>query len=234
MGMGRTTGSTWALAAGVLLLAAFQGAERQGGDHDNDATVRHGFEDPERWARVFDDPARDEWQRPAEVLDFLGVAAGQRIADLGAGTGYFTVRLAEAVGPDGRVYAVDVEPSMVDYVARRCADAGTGDVVVPILAEPDDPGLDERSVDTVLVVDTWHHIDDRLAYLERLAGSLRPGGRVAVVDWREGKLPVGPPVGHKLSRGAVVEEFGEGGWELVAEKADLPYQYVLVFAPPQP
>lgn len=80
-------------------------------------------------------------------------------------------------------------------------------------------------------MDTWHHIDDRLGYLRRLAGTLRPGGRVAVVDFREGDLPVGPPAGHKLSRDEVVDEFADAGWSLVAESTKLKYQYVLVFRP---
>jgi SAM-dependent methyltransferase len=198
--------------------------------HRHDATASHGFEDVEHWVRVFDDPERDTWQLPDEVIAFLDVGKGQRVADLGAGTGYFTVHLARAVGPSGAVYAVDIEPALIDHLRERAADAGM-DQVRPVLAEPDDPGLPEKELDWILVVNTWHHINDRLVYLDTLAKTLKPGGRLVVIDFREGKLPVGPPPGHKLSREEVVGEFAEAGWGLEREGKMLPYQYLLVLAP---
>lgn len=197
----------------------------------HDATVHHRFDDVEHWARVFDDPARDAWQKPDEVIRFLRIAKGEAVADLGAGTGYFTVRLAGAVGPAGRVFAVDIEPKLIEHLRRRAREAGLAQVV-PVLAEPSDPKLPAAGIDLVLICDTWHHIDDRIRYLGRLAAALGPGGRVAVLDFREGELPVGPPPEHKLSRKAVVEEFAEAGWTLLAEDGDLPYQFLLVFVPP--
>jgi SAM-dependent methyltransferase len=199
--------------------------------HRHDATASHSFEDVERWTKVFDDPERDSWQLPEQVIEFLGVASGDVVADLGAGTGYFTVRLARAVGDTGRVLAVDIEPSLIDHIRER-AEAAKLPQVVTILAEPDDPKLPAAEVDLVLVVDTWHHINDRIDYLGHLSQSLAPGGRVAIVDFREGELPVGPPPGHKLSRDAVHGELTEAGWILDSESEDLPYQYVLVFRPP--
>jgi ubiquinone/menaquinone biosynthesis C-methylase UbiE len=196
--------------------------------HAHDATVRHRFDDAEQWAKVFDDPARDAWQKPDKVVRFLGVRSGQSVADLGAGTGYFTVRLAKAVGASGKVYAVDIEPALVDHIAERARSAGLAQVV-PVLAAAADARLPERSVDLVLVVNTWHHIDDRLRYLERLSRALKPGGRIAIVDFREGDLPVGPPAGHKLHREAILSELAAGGWSLGDEYRKLPYQYVLVF-----
>jgi len=212
------------ILAGALSLAAGEAA------HRHDATVKHRFEGAERWAAVFDDPARDAWQKPEEVVGALGIGAGARVADIGAGTGYFSMRLAAAVGPRGKVYAVDIEPDLVEYVRERARKEGL-DQVVPTLVEPDDPGLPEAGIDAVLICDTWHHIDDRLRYLERLAVSLAPGGRLAIIDFREGDLPVGPPAGHKLSREAVVAELRRGGWSLVREHDFLPYQYFLVFTP---
>ncbi len=223
----------WGGLAAVASREAVQEApppEHQAG-HDHDATSRHRFDDPERWAAIFEDPERDTWQKPELVLDFLGLRPGQVVADLGAGTGYFTVRLARRVGVSGRVYAVDIEPKLIAYLGERAKKEDLPQVVA-VLAEPDDPKLPQGTLDLVLVVDTWHHIDDRLRYLERLARVLRPGGRVAVVDFREGELPVGPPPDHKLSREHIVGEFAEAGWHLVAESDALPYQYVLVFVPP--
>jgi SAM-dependent methyltransferase len=199
--------------------------------HEHDATASHSFEDVERWTRVFDDPERDSWQLPEQVIEFLEVDRGDVVADLGAGTGYFTVRLARAVGDTGRVLAVDIEPALIDHIRERAEQEGLPQVV-PVLAEPDDPKLPAGGVDLVLIVDTWHHIDGRLSYLEGLSHALRPGGRVAIVDFREGELPVGPPPGHKLSRDAVHAELTKAGWSLDSESDDLPHQYVLVFRPP--
>jgi ubiquinone/menaquinone biosynthesis C-methylase UbiE len=226
------------LIAAVLVVlggtAPLHAQEPQAGrhdEHDHAATARHRFDDVERWVKVFDDPSRDTWQKPEEVLRFLNVRHGSVVADLGAGTGYFAVHLARAVGSGGRVYAVDIEPAMVRHLRKRCRKAKL-DQVIPVLARPDDPRLPPGELDLVLIADTWHHIDDRIEYLDRLVAALRPGGRVAVLDWRKEPLPLGPPPEHKLPREAVVEEFDEGRWTLEAESGELPYQYLLVFAPP--
>jgi len=211
----------------ALLLAAL--AAPAGADHD--ATIHHAFDDVDKWVKVFDDPARDAWQKPDAVLSAIGVKEGMTVADLGAGTGYFSVRLAAAVGTRGRVLAIDVEPKLVDYMKERAAKAKLTQLV-PLLAPTDDPKLPAKEVDLVLIVDTWHHIDDRLHYLAKLAAGLAPGGRVAVVDFKKGDFPVGPPDAHKLTPDAVVAEFTSAGWALATSWDELPYQYVRVFTPP--
>lgn len=211
----------------ATLLAAF--AAPAEGSHD--ATIHHPFDDVAKWVHVFDDPGRDAWQKPDAVLRALGVAKGMTVADLGAGTGYFSVRLAQAVGPAGRVLAIDVEPKLVDYMKERAAKAQLAQLV-PVLAPTDDPKLPARGVDLVLIVDTWHHIDDRLHYLTKIAAGLKPGGRVAVVDFKKGDFPVGPPDAHKLAADAVGAEFAGAGWSPAMHWDELPYQYVLVFTPP--
>jgi ubiquinone/menaquinone biosynthesis C-methylase UbiE len=200
-------------------------------DHAHDATVKHPFDDVAQWVRVFDDPGRDAWQKPDDVIRTLAVAPGMTVADLGAGTGYFSVHLAQAVGAEGRVLAIDVEPNLVNYMKERAAKAKLAQMV-PVLAPTDDPRLPAHGVDLVLIVDTWHHIDDRLHYLAKLAAGLKPGGRVAVVDFKKGDFPVGPPDAHKLTPEAVVEEFRAAGWSLAKRWDELSYQYVLVFTPP--
>jgi predicted methyltransferase len=213
---------------GAHLLEALETSHAHGHGHD-DATVRHGFDDADRWAKVFDDPARDDWQRPEEVIRLLGVREGQTVADLGAGTGYFSVRLAKAVGAEGKVYALDVEEGLVAHIAERAKDQGLSQVESRTITT-DDPGLPPGSVDLILIVNTWHHIDDRVAYVGKLAKALEPGGRVAVVDYTPGDLPVGPPAGHKLTPSKVVAEFEAGGLSLVLrDEETLPYQYVLAF-----
>jgi ubiquinone/menaquinone biosynthesis C-methylase UbiE len=197
----------------------------------HDATVHHPFDDVSKWVGIFDDPGRDAWQRPGEVLEVLGVAPGMTVADLGAGTGYFSVHLAKAVGDKGKVLAIDVEPKLVAYMKERAAKAGLPQMVA-VLAPTDDPQLPAHGVDLVLIVDTWHHIDDRLHYLAKLAVGLKPGGRVAVVDFKKGDFPVGPPDAHKLEAKSVTAEFVEAGWTSASHWDELPYQYVLVFTPP--
>ena len=196
----------------------------------HDATARHSFEDVEHWTRVFDDPARDAWQKPAELVAALGLAPGATVADLGAGTGYFSSRLSRAVGASGAVLAADTEPALVEHLRHRAEQEGLANVV-PILASADNPRLPAAASDVVLIVDTWHHIDDRVKYARRLAAALKPGGRVAIVDWQKRELPVGPPLDHKLAREQVIDEMTQAGYRLAGEPDLLPYQYVLLFTP---
>jgi len=193
------------------------------------ARADHGFADVERWAKEFEPPGRSEWQKPAVVVGVLTVEPGQTVADLGAGTGYFTKILSVEVGTTGKVYAVDVEPRMLDYIRGR------DDLlpnVVTIEAAPDDPKLPAGQIDLVTVVNTWHHISDRVAYLGQLRRALSREGRVAIIDWRKGEIPFGPPPEMRLGRDEVVAEFERAGWRLVTESVALPYQYFLVFYPP--
>jgi predicted methyltransferase len=189
------------------------------------------FSDVEYWMSVFDDPARHEWQRPGEVMRLLAIEHGDVVADLGAGTGYFTQPLSWAVGETGKVYAVDIEPKLLEHVKSR--EDIVQDVVETVLATKDDPKLPPNRLDLVLVVDTWHHIERRAAYLEKLRATLRPSGRLVIVDYLEGDLPVGPPPEHRLGRDQVVSELEAAGWKLDAESFVLPYQYFLIFHPPQ-
>ena len=204
----------------------------------NGATFRatpgsqHDFANVDQWRRVFDDPARDAWQKPRELVDALHLRPGMWVADLGAGTGYFSRYLDAAVRPGGIVFAVDTEPNLVAYLRTRSEQEKTP-TIAPLLASANDPRLPPGALDLVLIVDTYHHLDDRRAYLERLAAALKPGGRVAIVDWQKHDLPVGPPSEHKLAREAVIEEMQAAGYELAAEPPILPYQYVLVFARPR-
>jgi ubiquinone/menaquinone biosynthesis C-methylase UbiE len=198
--------------------------------HEHKATAHHPFDDIKKWVGVFDDPGRDRWQKPGYVVEALGLKPGQRVADIGAGTGYFNRHLARAVGRSGKVYAVDIEPEMVEHMRQRAERERTPQVEA-ILGARDDPRLPGDGVDLVLIVDTYHHIDDRVRYLRRLARRLRQGGRVAIVDFEKRELPVGPPLEHKLSRDEVVAEFVEAGYRLRAEPGGLPYQYFLVFEP---
>ncbi len=203
-------------------------AKHGGGDH---ATVSHRFDDVDRWAGIFDDPARDEWQKPAELVAALGVQPGAVVADIGAGTGYFNPHLATAVGPDGEVIAVDIEPNLVLHMTARAKKDGTPQVEAR-LGLPGDPMLAKGEVDLILVVDTYHHISDRVDYFTRLRGTLRtPGARLVIVDFiKDADIPVGPPPAARISADQVTEELGAAGWEPVPGHDELlPYQYARVF-----
>jgi SAM-dependent methyltransferase len=207
-------------AFGLVLTASFASAQSPQ-DH------QHAFRDAERWAHVFDDPERDRWQKPHEVIQALGLRADARIADLGAGTGYFAARLANML-PKGRVYAVDIEPDMVRYLEARAKREGLRNVIA-LKGEPDDPLLPEK-VDLILLVDVYHHIEARADYFRRLRASLRPGGRVAIIDFRLDS-PAGPPRAARVAPETVKAEMSAAGYAAPAEHSFLPYQYFLVFAP---
>ena len=216
--------------APAALAQAPAGAPSEHGTHPHhdDATVHHSFADVQHWTAVFDDPGRDAWQKPEEVVKALGLSPGMCVADLGAGTGYFSRYLARAVGEGGTVLAVDPEPNLVVHLRERSEKEKTANVV-PILASFDNPRIPAASADVVLVVDTFHHIDDRVGYFRRLRRALKPGGRVAIVDFKKKNLPVGPPPEHKLRRSEIVSEMESAGYKLVAQPDVLPYQYFLIF-----
>jgi len=212
----------------LVVLALMVNVAGRAFGRSDDATTHQPFDDVEYWRKVFDDPARDQWQKPHELVKALGVRPGMVVADLGAGTGYLSHHLAGAVGADGTVLVVETEPNLVVHLRKRAEEERTPNVV-PILASADNPRLPARGVDLVIVLDTYHHVDDRIAYFRALHRALRQDGRVAVVDWHKRELPVGPPPDHKLAREQVVEEMRAAGWSLAQELDLLPYQYVLVF-----
>jgi SAM-dependent methyltransferase len=191
------------------------------------ATHQHSFGDAEKWARAFDDPERDAWQKPHEVIRALALAPDAAVADIGSGTGYFAVRLAHAVAK-GRVYGVDIEPAMVKYLGERAKREGLSNVF-PVAGRADDPRLPTK-VDLVLMVDVYHHVANRERYFARLAGSLKPGARVAIIDFREDSS-MGPPKRERIAPSRVKEELARAGYVPVEEHSFLPDQYFLIFKP---
>lgn len=191
------------------------------GDH-----MHKRFDNAEQWAGVFDDPQRDAWQKPDAVLDAMQLEPAMRVADIGAGTGYFTVRLARRL-PDGVVYASDVEPDMVRYVGQRAAHEELPNVRA-VQASANDAALPE-AVDRVLVVDTYHHIGERRAYFGALHEKLRDGAEVVIVDFTTAS-PMGPPAEHRIPQSQVEAEMDAAGYALTRAPDVLPNQYVLVFA----
>lgn len=193
--------------------------------HDHRDGMPHRFERADDWVAAFDDPARDAWQQPDAVVAALALTPTMTVADVGAGTGYFTVRLARAV-PQGRVIATDVEPDMVRYLGERAAREQLANVTAQ-LAGADDPRLAPGSVDRVLVVDVWHHLGDRHRYAAGLAAALRPGGEVAIVDFTASATH-GPPVEHRLPPAAIVADLASAGLDARVAATTLPEQYIVV------
>ena len=187
--------------------------------------MQHRFDDPAKFAKSFDDPTRDAWQMPDRVIKELRLSEGMAVADIGAGTGYFTMRLAK-VSPKLTVYAADIEPSMVDHLKTR-ATAEHLMNVVPVLAGASGPNL-PKPVDVVVVVDTYHHLPSRVAYFRNLRKSLTPGGRVAIIDFRK-DAPDGPPVHFRFTPSQIEAEMTEAGFRLEALHDFLPRQHFLVF-----
>jgi cyclopropane fatty-acyl-phospholipid synthase-like methyltransferase len=190
-------------------------------------THEHSFGGAEKWAQVFDDPKRDAWQKPHAVIQALAVKPDAVIADIGSGTGYFSVRFANMV-PKGRVYGVDTEPDMVNYLADRAKREGLKNIIA-VTGAPGDPRLPEK-VDLIIMVDVFHHVEDRDRYFRKLRDSLKPGGRIAIIDFRMDS-PNGPPKSARIAPDRVKTEMKGAGYALVQEHAFLPNQYFLVFQP---
>lgn len=186
----------------------------------------HRFDDAAGWSKVFDDPARDEWQKPTRVVELVAATSGMTVADIGAGTGYFEPHLSRAVGSTGKVIAEDVEPDMVKWLEDRAKRDDLANVQA-LLGTADDPNLAAASVDRILIVDTWHHVDDRRAFAKKLALALKPGGAVVIVDFTL-ESPHGPPRRTRVAPEAVAADLASAGLTTnVIKDAGLPHQYVV-------
>jgi SAM-dependent methyltransferase len=190
-----------------------------------DGAFHHRFEDAEKWAKEFDNPERDAWQKLEGILDALHLERTSLVADIGAGTGYFSVRIAKRI-PEGKIFAADIEPDMVRYLGERARREHLINLV-PVQASADAVSLPEP-VDVALVVDTYHHIGNRTQYFAKLKSSLRPAGRLVIVDFKADS-PNGPPVRHRISPERVTQELKAAGYTLVDTLEFLPRQYCLVF-----
>lgn len=207
------------------------GHHGHGHGEDGPGRDRHGNpEDLAAYLEKLEGPDRAAWQRPDEVVAALGLREGAVACDTGAGPGYFTLRVARAVGPAGRVHAVDVEPRMIALLRERASAAGLENVH-PLLAAEGEPPLPPEPCDVILLVNTFHHFHDGPATLRALASRLAPGGRLVNVDFHDGELPVGPPPDHRISREAFLASARAAGLEVVEEQRFLPYQYFLALRP---
>jgi arsenite methyltransferase len=186
--------------------------------------------EPKSYIAALEDPKRDAYQKPHEVLTALNLKPGEVIGDIGAGSGYFTFRLAHHLGEKGKVYAVDVSPDMILHINRRIRELKVNNVI-SILADPDDPLLPDASVNRFFFCDSWHHIENRTKYLSLMKRMLKPGGEIVMIDFHKKELPIGPPTRMKIAREDLIKQMESNGFRLTKEHTFLPYQYFLVFVP---
>ncbi len=184
---------------------------------------------------VFEDEHRDEWQLPDQVVRALSLAdKGAVVADIGAGSGYFTRRLAAEV-PEGRVYAVDVDGEFEDYLLEHREAWGTPNIE-PHLAIYDDPMLPQSTVDVVFAANTYAYIRDRVRYFGKVQSALKADGRLAIIEFRPDATPPGevaPAPEHRVSRDVALQELAEAGFALEREETFLPHQWFLILQPAQ-
>jgi ubiquinone/menaquinone biosynthesis C-methylase UbiE len=189
---------------------------------------RHGRLFPPEDLGVLEGPDRDAWQMPDAVMDALGVADGSSVADIGAGGGWFTVRLARRVGPNGTVYAQDVQPQMLEAIRRRVEREGLRNVRT-VKGDATNPRLLPSSVDAIIIVDAYHEFENPVALLGHLARALKPGGRLGVVNFTKQGGGPGPPAEERVEGSRVVREAALAGHTLLRRETFLPFQYYLIF-----
>ena len=190
---------------------------------------------PQQHSRLFrpeqlgtlEGPDRDAWQRPDQVMDKLLIAEGSVVADLGAGGGWFTMRLANRVGPNGIVYAEDVQPQMIESITRRTARANVRNVRT-VLGTSSDPRL-PTPVDAALIVDAYHEMEQPVVMLGNVARALKPAGRIGIIEFKKDGWGPGPPMDERMDPERIVRDAQAAGLRLLSRETFLRYQYMLVF-----
>ena len=173
----------------------------------------------------FEDPARAQWQKPDEVIASLGPLDGKIVADIGAGTGYFAFPLAKKAA---KVIAIDIDQRFLDYIEQKRRTQKVGANIETRITAPDSPGLKPAEADLVLIVDTYHHIENRIDYLKKLKKDLAKSGLLVIVDYKKEKTPPGPPVELRIAQESVESELKSAGFAVVSADRDLlPYQYII-------
>lgn len=222
---GRATGARQltGIAAIVSLIALSVPAAAQ-----NALAGRHGRLFPPENLGLLEGPDRAAWQKPDQIMDALAIADGSAVADIGAGAGWFTIHLARRVGPNGIVYAQDVQRQMLEAIRRRVAREGLQNVETRLGADSA-PNLPSGTLDAVLVVDVYPEVENRVTFLRNLAASLKPGGRLGIVNYKPGRGGPGPaPDEGARVDSASVERDAQAAGLRVSVRQVLPYQYLLV------
>jgi len=178
--------------------------------------------------KKYEDPSRELWQNPDLVVEKLGNLNGETVADIGVGTGYFTFKIASSAE---KVIAIDVENKFLEYIEERKFELGSaaiGRKIETRLCKPEDPLLEDEEVDVALIVDTYHFIDNRIEYMKKVYRGLRPGGRIMLVDYKEGDMPVGPPENVKIKLSTTLKELERAGFTIAEiDTISLQFQYII-------
>jgi ubiquinone/menaquinone biosynthesis C-methylase UbiE len=193
------------------------------------AAVQHGRLFDPRDLGLLEGPDRDAYQKPDQIMDVLRIADGSIVADLGAGGGWFTVRLARRVGPHGRVYAEDVQHEMIEAIRRRVERENLSSRVVTILGKPSDPGLPAGALDAVLIVDAYQEMEDKVSILRHVARALKPDGRLGIINFNLDGGGPGPPIEERVPPEVVLRDATAAGLRLASEEKFLRYEYMFVF-----
>jgi ubiquinone/menaquinone biosynthesis C-methylase UbiE len=199
------------------------GAAASGGQQQR----QHGRLFPPHELGQLEGPDRDAWQKPEQVMDALGIGDGSRVGDIGAGGGWFTIRLARRVGPNGLVYAEDIQRQMIEAIERRVQREGLLNVRT-VLGTASDPRLPPGELDAVLIVDAYHEVEDPITLLRNLARSLKPNGRIGIVDFKQEGGGPGPPIEERVDPETIIKDAAAAGLRLLKRETFLPYQYLLV------
>jgi ubiquinone/menaquinone biosynthesis C-methylase UbiE len=222
----RRSPSPASTALGALLVGAVLIGGVASSDAQENRRVTRVFA-PEKLSEL-EGPDRELWQKPDAIMDALGIADGSQVADIGAGGGWFTLRLARRVGPRGVVYAEDIQEQMIESIDRRMRREGLQNVRM-VLGTPDDPKLPRKGLHAVLIVDVYHEVEKPVDLLKNLAESLAPQGRLGIVDFKKDGGGPGPPMDERVDEQAVINYANEAGLRLLSRETFLPYQYLLVF-----
>jgi ubiquinone/menaquinone biosynthesis C-methylase UbiE len=195
-------------------------------------SAQHARLFPPEYLGQLEGPDRDAWQRPDQIMDALQIGENSVVADLGAGGGWFTVRLARrAIGPNGKVYAEDIQPQMIESIQRRSIREGLRNVQT-VLGTAVDPKLPAGSLDAVLIVDTYHEMEQPVALLRNVAKALKPGGVIGIVNFKKDGGGPGPDMEERVDAEKVIADARAAGLELRKRENFLRYQYLLTFGVP--
>jgi len=179
---------------------------------------------------LLEDAGRDAWQKPEEILNALNIKKGQTVADIGAGSGYLTVKLSDRVDATGTIYAADIQQEMLDYISKRLAEKGIKNVTL-VLSTMEDPKLPPNSLDLAILLSTYHEIAQPIDFMKKIKLALKPKGRLAILEFSD-ESPIGPPIQVRLPEDLVIDELKQAGFTLSQRHTFiLPYQYFLVFSP---
>lgn len=220
--MSRTFSGIILISFGLLVWAAFAGASPK------ESATFYSLNAAETLIQEYENPGRAAWQKPEKVVEHLMIKPGNVIADIGSGSGYFSVLLAKKTGSRGTVYAVDNDSEMIAYLEKRVIDEGHANIR-PVLAKTDDPLLPKGAVDLVFICNTYMFIEKRVQYLTRLKGNLKSDGRLAIISYNRVDTPEGPPLHTRISREKTIQDAQKAGYALETEYFFLPYQHFLVF-----